>query len=132
MERVIIKQIGRGLGVTIASSVGGGLLGAGLLGANPLGGISMWPVTLFGSFAVLIPTYFIAHETMRLSRKQAYAAVVFAGFVVGTIAMMLMVGSGPEYAKQNSTVGIWWLGGAFGLSSGLSWILAHHITRPKS
>ncbi|WP_152524676.1 hypothetical protein [Novosphingobium lindaniclasticum] len=118
--------------MTVAASIGGGFLGAGMLGANPIGGIGMWPATLFGSFAVLVPAYFIARETIGLSRRQSYAAVMLAGFSVGTIAMPLIFGSAPEYTKPASEFGFWWLGGAFGLGSGISWIVAHHLTRPKA
>jgi hypothetical protein len=105
MEQGVIQQIGRGLGVTVAASIGGGFLGAGMLGANPIGGISMWPATLFGSFVVLVPAYFIARETMGLSRRQCYAAVILAGFSVGAIAMALIFGSAPEYTKPGSAIG---------------------------
>lgn len=110
--------------MSAAAAGAGGMLGALLMGLNPLGGLSVFPFTLFGALAVILPTYLWFRDLRKAPRRKCYTAVGVAGGLGGWFMLTALTGF--------HGVKLGFLGALFGVSTALCWIGAHYLTRRRS
>ena len=117
-------EIPRGFLVSAVAAGAGSMLGALLNGGNPLGGLSLFPFTLFGAVAVLLPSYLWLRDVRNASIRTCYTAVGLAGVVGGWFMLNALT---SFHAFRNGH-----LGAVFGFSTALCWVAAHHLTRHRT
>ncbi|MFC3792587.1 hypothetical protein [Sphingobium agri] len=136
-------EIARGIFVTLFSSalgsMSGTLLLAGSLKAENIWqaswsdligvGASLMPFTGFGSVAVLLPVYLFFRD--RGSRKKAYSGVVISGVVGAFIIMFALAVGFGGVAADSAPIWFLALGTPYGFTTGLWWVLAHHVSRSR-
>lgn len=92
--------------------------------------LGFMPFTLFGSIAVLLPTYLWFRDKGG-SRKEVYRAVILGGAGGAMLIMLILVIALGGLTAGRIPAQLLGMGVTVGVTTAIWWIAAHHLTRSR-